>query len=576
MEAYTSPALEETTPYYLYAKCSKTTEDGTFLLSTTAISLDQDADYYHFLVGILSSEFEGARSFTALYGFTEILPGRITVDKIVSPDGTSYYDVLNGLFSGKFTFKAGSSGYDNITDAPDVDALLSDFQEYIDGAFADGIISEAEAASIATYINNINTTKAAVEAQYNKLYANSFLSGTPKTGLYNAKAALFVAINDLITAVETAIEDGQTTALEKADVDAKFVLYSTALATYNTAVETANKAIQDAINATATNAANTASTANNKATSALSTAEAASNAANAAASTANAASTAAGNAATAAAGKAKVFYATSAPTSGMQTNDLWVNGTDIYRYSGSAWVLASAYDVTLTQINGGLITTGAISFGQTGGMAASGTLRIWAGGTGGANGAPPTTPTFRVYADGSVYARNSVIVENSNGVVQAGISSYGTATESVRIWSGAASPDSGTFRVMANGNVYANWATVTNLYGNIIDLRDPNNVNNYTWLWGNKGAPGLTIKRTEEANTNPVNGINIDYGMSSTVARSISFHFRRFSNEASWFFRTCIKASKLPSVTQINALSGTGSTRWNLKWDEASGYIYIE
>ena len=181
-----------------------------------------------------------------------------------------------------------------------------------------------------------------------------------------------------------------------------------------------------------------------------------------------------------------------------------------------------------------------------------------------------------MYADGSVYGRNSVIVENSNGVVQAGISSYGTATESVRIWSGAASPDSGTFRVMANGNVYANWATVTNLYGNIIDLRDPNNVNNYTWLWGNKGAPGLTIKRTEEANTNPVNGINIDYGMSSTVARSISFHFRRFSNEASWFFRTCIKASKLPSVTQINALSGTGSTRWNLKWDEASGYIYIE
>jgi len=49
-------------------------------------------------VGILSSEYEGERSFVTLYGFTEILPGRITTDKIVSSEGDSFFDMLNNKF----------------------------------------------------------------------------------------------------------------------------------------------------------------------------------------------------------------------------------------------------------------------------------------------------------------------------------------------------------------------------------------------------------------------------------------------------------------------------------------------
>ena len=117
--------------------------------------------------------------------------------------------------------------------------------DYVDGAFADGIITEAEAKAIEKYINTVNNTKQAIEATYNKLYTNVYLSGPAKIGLLNAKVTLMGSIENLINAINTVIADGQTTVEEKRDVDNKFTLFNSALATFNTAVEEANKAIQD-------------------------------------------------------------------------------------------------------------------------------------------------------------------------------------------------------------------------------------------------------------------------------------------------------------------------------------------
>jgi len=98
MAEYLSPVLDDgTKKYYLYAKVSRedTTAKGNFLLSETAIAMDDVTDYYHLLVGVLNSENDGERSYVSLYGFTEILPGRITTDRIVSTDGISFLDLLN-------------------------------------------------------------------------------------------------------------------------------------------------------------------------------------------------------------------------------------------------------------------------------------------------------------------------------------------------------------------------------------------------------------------------------------------------------------------------------------------------
>lgn len=266
IEKYTSPTLTETVGYYLYVKANKNGTTGSYVLSKNAIKLEGVEGYYHFLVGILNSEFEGERSFIELFGFTEIVPGRITTDKIVSTDGKTYFDLLNSIISGKIRFQSGSSGLYELSEWEDVSNLITQAQNsantavesaknantaignlnnYVNGAFADGIITEAEAKAIEKYINTVNNTKAAVEAAYNKLYTNAYLTGTAKTGLLNAKVTLMGSIENLISAINSAIADGRTTVIEKNNVDNKYATFNSAYADFNTAVEVANKAIQD-------------------------------------------------------------------------------------------------------------------------------------------------------------------------------------------------------------------------------------------------------------------------------------------------------------------------------------------
>lgn len=101
MSEYLSPVLVDAEKkYYLYAKVSRTSTSvkGNYLLSEKAIAMDDVEGYYHLLVGVLNSENNGERSYVDLYGFTEILPGRITTDRIVSSDGVSFIDLLNNIF----------------------------------------------------------------------------------------------------------------------------------------------------------------------------------------------------------------------------------------------------------------------------------------------------------------------------------------------------------------------------------------------------------------------------------------------------------------------------------------------
>lgn len=120
MTAYTSPPLTPETGYYLYAKCEKEGPAGAFLLSETAISMENIEGCYHFLVGILNSEREdGSRSFAPLYGFTEVLPGRVITNRIESQDGVSYFDLLNGIIAGKIRFVNADGEYEELEQARD-------------------------------------------------------------------------------------------------------------------------------------------------------------------------------------------------------------------------------------------------------------------------------------------------------------------------------------------------------------------------------------------------------------------------------------------------------------------------
>lgn len=101
----------ESGAFYLYAYCNRSVGYGGFLLTTKPVTMtgawageaDPNASVYnynyYFLVGILNSEVDGERSFVSLYGFTEILPGRITTDRLVSTDGESWIDLSKGAMA---------------------------------------------------------------------------------------------------------------------------------------------------------------------------------------------------------------------------------------------------------------------------------------------------------------------------------------------------------------------------------------------------------------------------------------------------------------------------------------------
>ena len=128
MTAYVSARLEDgSKKYYLYAKVdTAASQNGEFLLSETPIDMERVSGYYHLLVGVLNSELDEQRSYVSLYGFTEILPARITTDRIVSADGQTFFDLAAGKIGGLIDFQDGLiSGLIGIGNEDGINAGLS-------------------------------------------------------------------------------------------------------------------------------------------------------------------------------------------------------------------------------------------------------------------------------------------------------------------------------------------------------------------------------------------------------------------------------------------------------------------
>lgn len=143
MQSFASPVLDEpTSSYYLYAKVSSTSTEtaGEFVLSQKAIAMEAVAGYYHLLCGVLNSELEGQRSYVSLYGFTEILPGRITTDLLISNDGKTYIDLEKGEIGGAIKFLS-DNGYITIIEGGKIKTELIDVSQIIARSV---IVGEAE------------------------------------------------------------------------------------------------------------------------------------------------------------------------------------------------------------------------------------------------------------------------------------------------------------------------------------------------------------------------------------------------------------------------------------------------
>ncbi len=110
---------------YVYAKASKNTSAASIHLSKNQIPFDSDVNDFYFLVGVLHSVVDGVRVLSITIGTTTISGGLIRTGIISSLDGLTSFNLNTGEIKGKITFSSGSSGYENLTDKPD----LSSFEQ---------------------------------------------------------------------------------------------------------------------------------------------------------------------------------------------------------------------------------------------------------------------------------------------------------------------------------------------------------------------------------------------------------------------------------------------------------------
>lgn len=195
MNEYLSPYLDNgEKKYYLYAKVSRTNTaaKGDFLLSDRAIKMTDIAGYYHLLVGILNSEYDGERSYVSLYGFSEILPGRITTDKIVSSDGKTSFDLLQGIISGHITFQSGSSGLENLAEWSGKQQQIDNAQQIGQEAQSAAQSADRKAQQAKDYIDNtLPGELSEINKRLDGVVENWFYPYTPS--LYNEPAQTWIA-----------------------------------------------------------------------------------------------------------------------------------------------------------------------------------------------------------------------------------------------------------------------------------------------------------------------------------------------------------------------------------------------
>lgn len=94
--------LQSTGGYYLFAKCSKSGENGVWYLTQEQLKFEptSDPNNYYFQVGIISSLYsdDNFRDFQTTYGFTRINGNTITTGRIITSDGECYLDLDGNKF----------------------------------------------------------------------------------------------------------------------------------------------------------------------------------------------------------------------------------------------------------------------------------------------------------------------------------------------------------------------------------------------------------------------------------------------------------------------------------------------
>lgn len=137
--------LTSATAYYIYAKCPKNGDSGTIVLSATAKTVEAEAGYYNFLVGVLNSVVTDTngknpgRLVSLTYGSSTINGRFIRTGRIESSGGGKcYFDLDNDEIGGVIRFVSSDGTTKNVSD---LDQIANETKNYINNTLP-GILND--------------------------------------------------------------------------------------------------------------------------------------------------------------------------------------------------------------------------------------------------------------------------------------------------------------------------------------------------------------------------------------------------------------------------------------------------
>lgn len=128
----------------------------------------------------------------------------------------------------------------------DVNKSRQDLENYVDGAFYDNIITQSEAQTIKTYIENLNTEKQDINSRYVSIFNNESIDDNCKNNLKTAKDAydqshgtLMYSINAAISVLQNSSSTDSQKNTAKTNMNNSFDDYRKKLSTLSSAFESA-------------------------------------------------------------------------------------------------------------------------------------------------------------------------------------------------------------------------------------------------------------------------------------------------------------------------------------------------
>ena len=126
----------------------------------------------------------------------------------------------------------------------DLGGVLSELENTMNGAFQDGILTEAEKLSIKQHLLTLSSEKSDVDKQYETIFANEHLEGQPKTDLSTAYNSYVLAYNSLVTVINNILEkEGLIDSTDRNKLNNAFKEHDSKLGLYSTNATNALDAI---------------------------------------------------------------------------------------------------------------------------------------------------------------------------------------------------------------------------------------------------------------------------------------------------------------------------------------------